>query len=212
MEHLAWNKEITSGLYRVRAGLFARPDGEFSGRAMMVQVAVKIAKAAVLLAAAAVLVFLLAPGVRTQFGSVAPGANRRAMESFSVPVIGDASRWNFDEHKGQVILLNFWATWCPPCRAETPELVELHKEFNGRGFSVVGVTVDDDPQSVVPQFMKEFNVPYPVLIPAGFERAARTDTLPTSLLIDKQGRIARTYTGRVFERVLRRDVEALLNE
>ena len=179
---------------------------------MMVSVAVKIAKAVVLLAAATVLVFLLAPGARKQFGSVAPGGNRRAMESFTLPPVDGGQAWSFDQHKGEVILLNFWATWCPPCRAETPALVELHKQFAARGFSVVGVTMDDDPRSVAPAFIKEFDVPYPILIPAGFERARRTDTLPTSLLIDKQGRIARTYTGRVFERALQRDVEALLNE
>jgi cytochrome c biogenesis protein CcmG, thiol:disulfide interchange protein DsbE len=133
------------------------------------------------------------------------------MDAFTLPAI-DGPEWSSREHRGQVVLLNFWATWCPPCRAETPSLVKVHNELNGRGFSVVGVSLDDDPAAVVPAFVREYRVSYPVLKPEGFPLAGRIETLPTSLLIDRHGRIARTYTGMISESILRRDVEALLSE
>jgi cytochrome c biogenesis protein CcmG, thiol:disulfide interchange protein DsbE len=173
---------------------------------------VKIAKTVVLLGAVTVLVFLLAPSARNQFSGVVETGGRRGMESFVLPPVGGGPAWSFEDHKGQVILLNFWATWCPPCRAETPGLVKLHNELAGRGFSVVAIAMDDDPEAVVPEFVREYHMPYPILVPAGFERAGRTDTLPTSLLLDKQGRIARTYTGLLAEGAVRRDVETLLAE
>ncbi len=145
-------------------------------------------------------------------GPVKDIANRKAMPEFSLPVVG-GGEWNMADHRGKVLLVNFWATWCPPCRRETPELVDLHKKYEGRGFSVVGISLDDNPARVVPDFVKRYRMPYPVLIPtAQFGFADEIESLPTSILIDREGRVARTYLGAVTADMLSEDVEAILGE
>lgn len=172
--------------------------------------AIRTAKTVVLLGAALLLLYFLVPSANTA-GGVATGSSRRAMPDFSLQSL-NGSTWSLNDHRGQVVLVNFWATWCPPCRAETPGLVRLSHEFEGRGFSLVGIAMDDDPASVVPGFVNEYQMTYPVLLPGDFALAQTTESLPTSFLVDKKGRVARTYTGMVSEAVLRRDVETLLAE
>jgi cytochrome c biogenesis protein CcmG, thiol:disulfide interchange protein DsbE len=107
--------------------------------------------------------------------------------------------------------VNFWATWCLPCRIETPSLVDLHKRYADGGFTVAGVTMNDDPEEAVPAFVKKYGIPYPILRPTDqMSLLDRVEALPTSVLIDKSGRIARTYVGMVTEIGLRDDIETLL--
>ncbi len=171
---------------------------------------IRTAKTLVLLAGALLLLYFLVPSSNTA-GDVKADAKRRPMPDFSLQTLNGNS-WSLNEHRGQVVLVNLWATWCPPCRAETPGLVNLNHEFEGRGFSLVGIAMDDDPASVVPGFVNEYHMTYQVLLPGNFALAQSTESLPTSFLVDKNGRVARTYTGMVSESVLRRDVEALLSE
>jgi thiol-disulfide isomerase/thioredoxin len=111
------------------------------------------------------------------------------------------------------VLVNFWATWCPPCRVETPDLVDLHREYAHRGFTVAGVTMDEDPHDAVPPFVKKYGIQYPILTPTDqLPLLDRVEALPTSILIDRSGRVARTYTGLVTEIGLRDDIESLLAE
>ncbi|MBS1876230.1 MAG: TlpA family protein disulfide reductase [Acidobacteria bacterium] len=171
----------------------------------------KFVKGAILFAGLAVLFLTFGPSAVNPFAKLSKSADRRSIDAFALPAM-DGSEWSLGAHQGQVVLLNFWATWCPPCRAETPALVNVHNELSGRGFSVVGVSMDDDPASAVPGFVEKYKISYPILKPEGFPLANHIDTLPTSLLLDKHGRVARTYTGMIPETVLRRDVEALLSE
>jgi cytochrome c biogenesis protein CcmG/thiol:disulfide interchange protein DsbE len=121
--------------------------------------------------------------------------------------------WTLAGNRGKVVLVNFWATWCPPCRIETPALVGLHNKYSARGFTVAGITMDDDPGATVPVFVQKYSITYPILVPAGsFPLLDTIDTLPTSLLIDRAGRVARTYQGMVTERGLQDDIESLLAE
>ncbi len=121
--------------------------------------------------------------------------------------------WSLEADRGKVVLLNFWATWCPPCRMETPGLVSIHNRFVNQGFSVVGVSLDDDPKAVVPEFARKYGVPYPMVVPAsGFGLSDGIESLPTSLLIDRHGKVAKTYIGMVTESALSHDVEELLKE
>ena len=111
------------------------------------------------------------------------------------------------------MLLNFWATWCPPCRKETPDLVSIAQTYGPRGLRIVGISMDDAPASVVPEFVKRYHVPYPVLVPdAGFGLAGSIDALPTSILLDRQGRVANVYSGAVTAEEIAPDLERLLAE
>jgi len=123
----------------------------------------------------------------------------------------DGGTWRMGEHRGQVVLVNYWATWCEPCWEETPGLIRLSQEV--KGLAVVGVAIDEGGQAKVQKFVGEFHVPYPVVMP---ERMSQMEFglegVPTTILVDKQGRVAKSYVGAVREGDFRTDVEALLAE
>jgi cytochrome c biogenesis protein CcmG, thiol:disulfide interchange protein DsbE len=168
---------------------------------------------AIYLVAAIAIVYAVTPLARNHLGGVGEPAQRAALPDFALPLLNGGGDWKLSEHRGTVVLLNFWATWCPPCRTETPGLVNLHNRYSQQGFTVLGVTFDEEPLEAVPDFERKYNISYPMALPhPGFEMAGEVRSLPTSVLIDRQGRVARTYQGLVAERALRRDIEALLAE
>lgn len=139
-------------------------------------------------------------------------ADRPALPDFTLPAVSGGS-WSVGENRHKVMLVNFWATWCPPCRAETPELVRIHERYANQGVSVVGITLDEDPSTLVPQFIRQFKVSYPVLLPGPeFSLARNVESLPTTLLIDRKGRVAKTYFGQLHESDASSDIEQLLKE
>lgn len=94
-------------------------------------------------------------------------------------------------YKGKVVLLDFWATWCPPCRKEIPGLIELYNKYRSRGFAVIGVSMDES-TSDVKRFAKRLKMNYPILIGArrdDLEPAFGPLPLPTSFIIARDGRI-----------------------
>jgi peroxiredoxin len=100
--------------------------------------------------------------------------------------------------RGKVVLLEFWATWCPPCKAAVPELKELHGKYHDRGFAVVGVSVDADSGAAakVAQFSSSYNINYPLLIANDkVTRAYSVMSIPVSFLISKDGTIVESYVG-----------------
>jgi thiol-disulfide isomerase/thioredoxin len=115
--------------------------------------------------------------------------------------------------KGKVILLDFWATWCPPCKAEIPGFVELQQAYGGQGLQVVGVSVDD-PVEKLPPFASEFKMNYPVLV--GLGRDDLQDAygpmwgIPTTFLISRDGKICRKHSGLVGKDRYEQDIKALL--
>jgi thiol-disulfide isomerase/thioredoxin len=172
----------------------------------------KAARGVLIACVVAMLLYAFSPRPATRFGTVKEPAARKPMPEFTMPAMSGAN-WTLSEQAGKVILVNFWATWCPPCRAETPALVNIANQYRARGFEVVGVTLDDDPPRVVPQFVSRYRVSYPILVPtAESPLAGAIESLPTSLLVDKQGRVARTYIGAVDEADLAADIERLLIE
>jgi thiol-disulfide isomerase/thioredoxin len=141
-----------------------------------------------------------------------PVAERAALPDFSLPALG-GGKWRLSESAGKVVLLNFWATWCGPCREETPALVRTYQRYRARGFEIAGISLDDDPEEVAPAFVRRFAVPYPVLLPGSdFVLASYVEHLPTTLSLDRRGRIAGSWIGQVRENDLMPAIERLLEE
>jgi len=116
--------------------------------------------------------------------------------------------------KGQVVLVNFWATWCPPCRAEMPGFQQLYEAKHGDGFTVVGVAMDEAPPSTVASFVADHAITYPVALATQGSVAPFGDieSFPTSYLIDRYGRIRYTVQGIFAGVALRAAVDRLLAE
>jgi thiol-disulfide isomerase/thioredoxin len=103
---------------------------------------------------------------------------------------------NKDNWAGKVVLVNFWATWCPPCREEIPELLRLKKEYKDR-LEIVGISEDDDPPEKVLKFARQQGMTYPIVMatPELIESYGGVPALPTSFLIDTQGRVVQKHSG-----------------
>ena len=118
------------------------------------------------------------------------------------------------DQRGRVVLLNFWATWCPPCRVEIPWFVEFQKEYGQRDFSVLGVSFDADGWKSVRPYIERAKVNYPVMI--GSDSFAQLygglDSVPTTLIIDKSGRIAAIHVGLCTRSEYEADIKAVLKE
>ena len=162
---------------------------------------------AVLAAAAVVFPFMPHGGG----GKVLPPAQRKKMPEIVMPDLAQGT-WKLSDHRGKVVLVNFWASWCPPCREETPGFVRLAAEYQNRGLDVAGVSMDDS-DAPVRQFVRSYRVTYPVLLPqANSPLLAAIDSLPTTFLVDREGRIAKNYVGAVSAAVVKADVDRLLAE
>ncbi len=167
----------------------------------------------VVLAAAAV---LLIATVRERFGSAAgltAVGRRQVMAGVVLTEVGGGT-WRLEDHRGEVVAINLWATWCGPCREETPVIVRVVRDFGARGFTVVGVSLDSgDREAKVRSFAKQYGVSYPMAFPdAMSQMSAGLEGIPTTLLIDRKGRVAKTYVGEMRDAALRADVAMLLAE
>ena len=115
--------------------------------------------------------------------------------------------------KGKVIILDFWAMWCGPCKVEIPGFVELHEKYKDRGLAVVGIQVQDQPDGLKP-FVQEFKMTYPVLIGMGHddleEAFAPIWGLPTTFIISRDGLICRKRMGLHPKEQFEKDVLGLL--
>ena len=123
------------------------------------------------------------------------------------PNPGGPAGWAFDDGKratvgdytGKVLLLNFYATWCGPCRLEMPHLIALHQKYEAEGLQIVGLNVGgEDDYAEVPAFKQELGIPFPLAIPDGAfvdRYLGLNQSIPQSFVIDRNGRIVRHFRG-----------------
>jgi thiol-disulfide isomerase/thioredoxin len=207
-------------------------DAEVPGRKPS-KVAVFIAMAAV---AIAILIVMLAPGADTS----APPADTAAKGNLTgspntaeedaaadAKVAGKAAPLNFTlkdmngvdvklaSFKGKPIVVNFWATWCGPCRAEIPSLVELNTEYGAQGKDVVilGISVDDPIEKLKP-YATQMKMNYPVLVGNGRDDVQDAFGplwgIPVTVFIDREGRIAKKHSGIASKEQFEQEIKALL--
>jgi cytochrome c biogenesis protein CcmG, thiol:disulfide interchange protein DsbE len=121
---------------------------------------------------------------------------------------------SLSELRGQAVLVNLWATWCPPCRAEMPAIQKLYDEYKDQGFMVLAVnmTYQDNPQSVLP-FTRENNLTFPILLEETGEMARKYElrSLPSSFFVNRDGIIQEVVIGGpMSEALLRTRIESIL--
>lgn len=137
---------------------------------------------------------------------------RRAPDFALQDVAGRLVR--LSDFDGQVRLVDFWATWCAPCREEIPVFNRLQRDYGERGFKLLAIAMDERPDQVVPPFVEEHRIGYSVLL--GTEEVAEAYGpilgYPTKFLVDREGRIAASFIGPVPKRVLEARIRSLLGE
>ena len=116
------------------------------------------------------------------------------------------------DYRGKVVLLNFWATWCGPCKIEIPWFMEFEQKHKDQGFAVLGVSMDDDGWDAVKPFLERQRINYRVVMgtPEIGELYGGVESLPTTFLIDRDGRVASVHIGLVGKRDYQDDIDRLL--
>jgi peroxiredoxin len=137
------------------------------------------------------------------------------MPSFALESVLDGKIIESNSFKGKVLLLTFFATWCPPCAEEIPTLIKLQNELADAGFSVVGISVDQQSSVVVAKFVEKRAVNYPVLMagPKTTRDFGGVYGIPVAFLVNKSGNVVKKYLGNVQEQqeILEKDIRSLLN-
>ncbi len=118
------------------------------------------------------------------------------MKEFSIPGL-DGKDLRLNDYRGKVVLLNFWATWCPPCLEELPAMDRLHQRYRPQGFAVLAVSVDAEGAQVVAPFVKRHGLGLPIGIDPKMAVAGQygVHALPSSFVIDKRGMVVALVFG-----------------
>jgi len=126
-------------------------------------------------------------------------------------LLADGSPWSSVSARGSLLVVNFWASWCGPCRAEQPELSRVARAYRDRGVRFVGVNVRDS-RSAADSYVEEFKIPYPSLYDQAALQAARLQAfaLPSTFVLDRDGVVAYRLTGKTTMPILSARLERLL--
>ncbi len=124
----------------------------------------------------------------------------------------DGSTLKSDQFAGKVVIVDFWATWCPPCREEIPGFVDLHRRYADKGLVVVGVALDRTGPSAIKAFMEKFGMKYPVVIGDArtVEAFGGVEAIPTTFVIDRAGKIVGKHVGYEDRETFEKEIKRLL--
>lgn len=152
--------------------------------------------------------FSLAPAGRAE--AKAPAT----MPAFTLPSATDDAVIDSSQQVGKVLLINFWATWCGPCREEIPSLIKLRSEYQHEGFEIIGISLDESGRAAISKFAKKVSINYPIAM--GTPKVARAFGgiigIPQSFLVDRHGNIVKSYAGMIELDALEKDITSLLKK
>lgn len=149
-------------------------------------------------------------------GGVLEGSSQISTDAFFAASLQDQDNMTqaLSQYKGKTIVVNFWATWCPPCREEMPELSALHTQWQEKGVMVLGIAIDE--LALVQAFSETSPVAYPLLVAEdeGVMMATHLGNdrggVPYTVLINPQGQLVKTYFGKITKSIIEADLNTLL--
>ena len=140
-----------------------------------------------------------------------PESSRKPAPAFTLKD-SNGSSVKLSDYLGKVVLLNFWATWCGPCKVEIPWFIEFEQKHKDSGFAVIGISMDEDGWETVKPYIEARRVNYRILL--GDDATAQSfggvESLPTTFLIDRQGRVASVHIGLVSKSSYQNEIIQLL--
>ncbi|MGA3212792.1 MAG: TlpA disulfide reductase family protein [Terriglobales bacterium] len=149
--------------------------------------------------------------------SLAVGSSRlrgKAAPDFTLTDLSSNQHVNLSDFKGKAVVLNFWATWCSPCKVEIPWFVDLQKEYGPQGLQIIGVAMDDTNAEIILKFAHDMGINYPVL--QGTEKVADLyggmEVLPTTFYLDRDGKISQRVFGLASHGEVEDSVKSLLKQ
>lgn len=147
--------------------------------------------------------------------------NKIKAPDFKLATLG-GNEFNLSDYSGKVVMLNFWGTWCPPCRKEIPDLVNLQQKYNKDGLEIIGVTLNSGSAADIQKFVNENDINYTILTDLkkdetqyvtyliGQTIGQQISSIPTTLIIDRDGYIVKGYLGPRSEEVFYDDLKEYL--
>lgn len=152
-----------------------------------------------------------APAENAPAVALKPGEKRNPAPDFEL-TDANGRKVKLSDYKGKVVLLNFWATWCGPCKLEIPWFVDFEKRYKDQGFAVLGVSMDEDGWESVKPYIQDKQVNYRIMVATEevAQKYGGVEALPTTFLIDREGRIVSTHIGLVMKKDYEDEIVTLL--
>ena len=146
--------------------------------------------------------------------TITPSEAATKVPHFALPSPTDNKTVDIRDFNGKIILINFFATWCPPCRQEIISLIDLQNEFGKKQFAVIGVSLDEGSRraKIVSKFMDKLGINYPVVLADNKidKNFGGIIGIPQSFLVDQDGKVVKSYPGYVDHQVFKNDISSLL--